>query len=350
MSERDATQLRVLVLLLCVSAECFSGCAKPTGAFVWDSPTISTGKVCRYSEWSGRVTWKVTGSRSVEIIGLRTSCGCVQAEPHLENGAPLTPGLYQAGSRGEVLLHVRPTRQSKDILAETVPMVWKFEGEAGPRFAEIQLQGQVVDSWQVDPAFLHLAGASCDDVPRFVIRWRALSGVEGRPHVVCEPPAVHLDPTQETLDEEGKRVIVVQGIVDRPEYGYEVAAMIHLIGVLPPAPDVPLRVDFARRVFSTPDSVVPLVQGTDGRFGAQVRVSTVDSAVGGAEIIARVEIAPTALAGNFDIKSQRVSKREVLLTLSCLKEVTPSLCFGSLVIHHGIGMDPPIRLLWYLRS
>jgi hypothetical protein len=117
-----------------------------------------------------------------------------------------------------------------------------------------------------------------------------------------------------------------------------------------------VHVTFARSVISDPDRVVALVSQQDGTFAGRVRLrlagAVASSASGEAsgQLTARVEVQPVDAAGALDIENEHVSTHEVDLSISCRREAVQGRRFGSLVIHHGIGTEPPVRLLWYVRS
>lgn len=118
MAARTRHHSAVLFASSWLALACLPGCADHASAFEWDCQQVLMGQVFRYSEWSGTVGWKIIGTRAVEIVGLRSSCGCLRAEPRLQNGEALTPGIYPAGTRGEAVLRVRPKCRPRSSFAE----------------------------------------------------------------------------------------------------------------------------------------------------------------------------------------------------------------------------------------
>jgi hypothetical protein len=161
------------------------------------NPAIDAGEVRSGAPLKQTFAFLNDGKTAVEILDLRTSCGCVK--PKLDRRA------YAPSESGEIVLEVHTLSQSAGEHTWRLQVAYRAGGEA--REAELSIRGQIVTEIAVQPAALTIftGNAATHEIVLTDLRERPLS-VTG-----VHASSAHLkgEVGQATTDGAGHRVVKV---------------------------------------------------------------------------------------------------------------------------------------------
>ena len=198
------------VLLLALSATF----ARADLAFA--NAAVDVGEVRSGTPLKQRFAFVNSGSGTVEIIGLQTSCGCVK--PQLEKRT------FAAGEKGELVLEVHTLSQSAGAHTWRLQVSYRDGGEA--RETELLLAGRIVTEVTAQPATLTLftGGAVAHNITLTDLRDKPLNVTA----VHSSSPHLRGTVTQTAGDEAGHRRVTINVALGAgcPEGRYEEAVVI----------------------------------------------------------------------------------------------------------------------------